>query len=132
MKKFFAIGVFVVALGALIGWRMMAKKAATDELNKTQQARRGGATNVQLATAVSRDIVQSLETVGSVESPYNVKLSPKVAGRIDYLEVREGTAVKPGQILVKIDPTEVEGQVLQQQAAVAEARSRLAQAQLTQ
>jgi RND family efflux transporter MFP subunit len=87
---------------------------------------------VTLTVAAPRVIETTLETVGSLDSPYNVKLAPKTAGRIDYLEVREGAAVKTGQVLLRIDPTEIEGQVLQQQAAVAQARSRLAEAQLTQ
>lgn len=88
--------------------------------------------NVEVAAAGPKEIVRTLEVVGTVESPYNVRLSPKTGGRIDYLEVREGTPVKAGEVLVRLDPTEIEGQVVQQQAAVAEAQSRLAQAQITQ
>jgi RND family efflux transporter MFP subunit len=46
--------------------------------------------------------------------------------------VREGDRVRKGDVLVRIDPSEVEAQVRQQRAAVAEARYRLAQAKLTQ
>src|SRR5207253_2677940 len=72
------------------------------------------------------------EAVGSVEAPLNVRISPKVTGRIDYLQAHEGDRVTQGEVLVRIDPSEIEAQVSQQQAAVAEAESRLAQAQITQ
>jgi HlyD family secretion protein len=72
------------------------------------------------------------EATGSVEAPQNVKIAPKVSGRIDYLSLHEGDAVKKGQVLVRIDPSEVEGEVQQAQASLAEAQYRLAQAQLSQ
>src|SRR5262249_49395287 len=58
--------------------------------------------------------------------------APKVAGRINYLQVREGDHVSAGEVLVQIDPKEVEADVRAKQAALAEARHRLAQAQLTE
>jgi len=132
MKKALLIAIPVLVLLGLVGWRLAAKKGQEAELKQGSQARRSGGANVVLATAGPKRIENSLQTVGSVEAPYNVKLAPQVSGRIQFLQAREGDSVKPGQVLVRIDPTEVQGQVLQQQAAVAEARSRLAQAQITQ
>ena len=119
-------------LGIGIGWRMNVKLASDAELAKGQAARKGSSPRVVLATAKVQDLVSSVETVGSLESPYVVKLSPKTGGRIEYLKVREGDVVKPTDVLVRIDPSDLRGQVLQQEAAVAEAKSRLAQAKLGQ
>lgn len=130
MKKAIAIVIPVLVLGGLVAWRISVKRADAADLAKSQQARKGGAATVVLGKAEPKEIVSILESVGTVESPYNVKLSSKVTGRIDFLEAREGTPVKVGQVLVRIDPSQVEAQVLQAQANVAEARSRLAQAQL--
>lgn len=130
MKRFIFIVVSLVVLGGLIAWRFSVKAETAAQLSKSAPGRQ--AANVLLGKAVARDIVQNIEAVGTIESPYNVKLSPNIAGPITYLEVREGAHVVPGQVLVRIDPAEVEGAVLQQQAAVAEARQRLVQAQLTQ
>ena len=87
---------------------------------------------MELAEAGPKTIISTIETVGSAESPFRVEISPKISGRIEYLVVREGDAVKKGDVLVRIDPAEQQSLVLQQQANVAEARSRLAQAQLGQ
>ncbi|AIE84140.1 efflux RND transporter periplasmic adaptor subunit [Fimbriimonas ginsengisoli] len=151
LKRILLIVIPVVLLGALIAWRFKVNAAKASQAGvggaPAGGGQRGGGAGggrsggggggggggtVTLGVAGPRQIESTIDTVGSVDSPYNVKLSPKTAGLIDFLEVREGAAVKAGQVLVKIDPREIEGQVLQQQAAVAEARSRLAQAQLTQ
>lgn len=87
---------------------------------------------MELAEAAPKTVLTTIEAVGSAESPFRVEISPKLTGRIEYLVVREGDAVKKGDILVRIDPAEQQSLVLQQQANVAEARSRFAQAQLGQ
>src|SRR5437763_10485093 len=91
----------------------------------------GPAAVVQVASVQHRVIIQTIQSVGNVESPYKIEISPKTAGRIMYLEVREGDPVTQGEVLLKIDPSDLQGAVVQQQASVAEARSRLAQAQIT-
>lgn len=87
---------------------------------------------VTLASAEMRDISRIYKATGSVEAPHNVKIAAKVTGRIDFLQVREGDRVRKGQVLVRIDPSEIEANVQQQQANLAEAQYRLAQAQLNQ
>ena len=95
-------------------------------------ARKNALPNVTIVPAVMRDIVQTYEAVGTIESPFNVKLAAKITGRIDYLQAREGDAVTQGQVLARVDPSEITALVAQQQSNVAEAQQRLAQAQLTQ
>ena len=55
-----------------------------------------------------------------------------MTGRIDFLQAREGDRVTQGEVLVRNDPSTVEAQVREQQASLAEAQFRLAQAQLNQ
>ena len=81
-----------------------------------------------LVRATPGVIKRTLSVAGTIESPYAVKLASKVAGQIMTLEVREGTAVKAGQTVVRINDSEVKGQVLQARATLAEAKFRLAQA----
>ncbi len=131
MKRWLGIGVPFLIVLCLVGWRISAEKAEAAKLKGQQKGRSGQTPVVEVATAERRPILQAIEVVGTVEAPISVKLSPKVAGRIAFLEVREGDAVVPGQTLVRIDPREIDAQVLQQRAAIAEARSRLAQAEMT-
>ena len=114
------------ALVGLVGWRFAISGSANGD-----KPGAGKAPVVMLAPVTSREFVQLVESVGNVVSPYKVEISPKIAGKIEFLTAREGDSVKEGELLLKIDPSDLQDAVLQQQAAVDEARSRLAQAQLT-
>lgn len=131
MKRWLLIIVPVVVLGGLIAARVRVKKADAADQDAIREMRMKAPPVVSVTPVVYRDIVEKYESIATAESPYNVKISPKVTGRIDFLQVREGDRVNTGDVLVRLDPTEVEGQVQQARAAVAEAQSRLAQAALT-
>lgn len=121
-----------LCLAGGIFWRLQEKRAVAEDLQKSQAARKGAAPNVVLGTAGPKQLVESLEAVGTLESSSVVRLSSRVAGRIAQLTVREGERVTPGQVLVRIDPGDLRAAVLQQEAAVAEARARLAQSKANQ
>ncbi len=130
-RKWIFVLVPVLALGFLISARF--KDIAKSEAQQKSEAgaRRGGAASVEIATAQEQPIIQSIETVGTVTAEFTVNLSPRVSGRITYLEVREGETVKPGQLLARIDPSQAEAGVLSARASINESRSRLAQAEAT-
>jgi RND family efflux transporter MFP subunit len=132
MKRWIYIIIPFVVLGSLIGWRVVQKKEEAAGQAKMRAMRMSAPILASTATAGVRDIVHTFEDTGTVESPQNVKIAPKVSGRIEYLTVHEGDRVRRGQVLVRIDPSQVEALVHQQQAAVAEAQYRLAQAKITQ
>ena len=74
---------------------------------------------VSVATATRASVPIALRTIGSVESKARVVLRPQVAGRIIELAAEEGTDVREGQPLVRLDPRPFE-------AAIAEAEANLA------
>lgn len=122
----------LLVLAGLIVWRVQGKMAEAAAQAEQRAARMRMAPQVAVATATVRDIVHTFTSVANVEAPLNVRISPKVTGRIDYLEVHEGDRVRLGQVLVRLDPSELQAAVNQQRANLAEARYRLAQAQITQ
>src|SRR5579862_9838876 len=132
MKRWLGIIFIVVALGGLIGWRLKQKNADLAAQNAQRTARAKAAPVVNLATAVTRDIVHRYQAVGSVQSLFNVNVAPKVTGIIEYLELREGDRVHAGQVLARVDQSQYVAQVEQARASLAEAKQRLTQAQLTQ
>lgn len=132
MKRWLLVLIPLFILIGLIGWRFNLKKTEAAEQAQQRAARGKMPPLVSVAEATTRDIVQTFEAVGSVEAPFNVRIAPKVTDLIEHLEVREGDRVKRGQVLVRINPAEVEAQIRQRQAALAEAQSRLAQAQIGQ
>ena len=132
MKRFVGIGIVVLALGGVIFWRYKTKVASVAQLGQSAAQRKNAPANVVLAKANGRQIKQVIQTVGSVQSPFDVKISPKTTGIIQYLTLREGDAVKTGQIVARVDSDEIKGQVVQAEAALAEAQQRFTQAKLTQ
>lgn len=132
MKRWIYIVLPFLVLGSLIGWRIVQKRQQDAGMAKMREMRMKAPILAATATATVRDIVRTFEDTGTVESPQNVKIAPKVSGRIEYLTVHEGDRVRKGQVLVRIDPSQVEALVHQQQAALAEAQYRLAQAKITQ
>jgi len=132
VKRWLVALIPVVLIGAPVAWRLYERQAQSAAEAAQRSARAGFAPTVSLAPVEVRDITRIFKATGSVEAPLNVEIASKVTGRIEYLQVREGDRVRKGQVLVRIDPSEIEANVQQQQANLAEAQYRLAQAQLNQ
>jgi multidrug efflux system membrane fusion protein len=62
-------------------------------------------------------------TVGSVVSDQRVDVTSRLTGYIRALPVQEGDRVRRGQLLVRLDPSDVEGGIRQAQAAVSAAEA---------
>jgi len=132
MKRLIAILVPILILGGLIAWRLSVKRTEVAAMAKQRAARAGATPQVCLATAERRDLQSAFEATGTLESPLNVKISSKISGRIETLAVQEGDRVSRGQVLVRLDGSQIEADVQRAGAAVAEANYRLAQAQINQ
>src|SRR5947208_11360409 len=103
MKRWILVLVPLLALGGLIAWRLHTETVQGADQTKMRQARAKAAPMVSVAPARVRDIVHSFEGVASIDAPLNVKLAPKVPGRIIYLEAHEGDRVRRGEVLVRLD-----------------------------
>jgi len=132
MRRWTITLILVLLLGSLIAWRIEQKRVQRASQATVQAARTKAPASVELATVSMRDIVNTFETTGTVESPLSVSITPKVTGQIEYLQAREGDWVHKGQVLVRIDPSSAQEDVQQQMATLATAQYRLAQAKLTQ
>ena len=88
-------------------------------------ARRGSA--VQVVSVQRQDIVQSVVSTGRVNAPARISLGSDVAATVREVKVREGDAVRAGQVLVQLADAEARASLSQAQAALAEARGRARQ-----
>src|SRR5439155_1609947 len=66
---------------------------------------------------------------GYVVARTRASVSSKVPGRLAYLAVSEGSDVKSGDVIARLDNADYEAQVTQAQAGVANARAQLIEAQ---
>lgn len=138
MRWLYAVVPILIVL-SLIAWRWEAKSVATAAQAQMMKRRMSAPASVELGAVQFRDLVTSFEATGSVESPQNIKISPKVTGLIltpkandrKYHVLNEGDFVREGQVLARIDPSEYRANVDQAKAAFAQAKFHLVQAQLT-
>jgi membrane fusion protein (multidrug efflux system) len=72
---------------------------------------------------VPKQVSYTLSAVGSLKTPENVIISPKKAGIIDEILVKEGDRVKKGQILVQLDDVDARLEVERAEARVKEAEA---------
>lgn len=73
--------------------------------------------------AFAKTITQIVSATGKVQPEVEVKISSDVSGEIIVLPVKEGQAIKKGDLLAKIKPDFYKAQVEQQQAALSGSRS---------
>ncbi len=94
------------------------------------------AITVETATAKKASIIEKVSASGDVQPQVEVTISPDVPGEIIELNVKEGDAVEPGQLLLKIRPdnfqsalARVKANMNQEQANLAQTRAQLAAAE---
>lgn len=72
--------------------------------NKMGWIGKGKAVKVAVTKAEVKNITETVSASGKLQPEVEVKLSPEVSGEIVELTVKEGDAVKKGQLLCKIKP----------------------------
>ena len=98
--------------------------------------RRGSAVPVQTVVVTPLDAgagaaggATAVTANGYVVARTRASVSSKVPGRLAYLAVSEGSDVKSGDVIARLDNADYEAQVTQAQAGVANARAQLIEAQ---
>jgi RND family efflux transporter MFP subunit len=75
-----------------------------------------------LVQAATRDLRVALPLSGSLRALNQASVKAKVSGEVLQVLVREGEAVRAGQVIVRIDPTEYEAKVAQARGQMLAAR----------
>jgi membrane fusion protein (multidrug efflux system) len=76
---------------------------------------------VEVVEVIPKQVSYTLSAVGSLKTPQNVIISPKKAGIINEILVKEGDQVKKGQILVQLDDVDARLQVERAEAGLKQA-----------
>jgi HlyD family secretion protein len=82
---------------------------------------------VPVDTVVRGNLVETVVASGHVETPYRVEVGSQMTGTVTNVAVREGQAVKAGQLLIALDTHELAAGVVQAQGAVAQAEAHMRQ-----
>jgi RND family efflux transporter MFP subunit len=115
--------------------RLLSTRKAQQDAVATAAANKAEAM-VELATtdvvrAQSRELAQGMPISGALKAANSAFIKARVAGELQALTVREGDAVKAGQIIARVDPTEYLARLkqAQEQGAAAKAQIDIAQRQ---
>ncbi len=128
--RWIVIGVIVLALLAGIVRAISNKREKQDAASTPVLA----VTQVELAssdvlTAQLRDITQGLAISGTVKAVNYAVIKARVAGELKEVLAREGDAVKAGDVLARIDPTEYQRRWQQAAETASAAKSQMEIAQ---
>ena len=77
----------------------------------------------ELVTAVRTTVPRTVMATGSLEAENTVQVSTRLMGHIKEVNVRVGQKVTAGDVLVRIDETDMQARLLQTEAAIAEAQA---------
>jgi len=83
--------------------------------------------NVQTEKVEKRTITQTVSATGKINPEFKVVITPEVTGEIVQLPVKEGQAVKKGDLLIKIKADAYVAQKQRSEATLSAAKSALAQ-----
>jgi HlyD family secretion protein len=82
---------------------------------------------VRMEEISRRDLVSTITVSGNVRARRAVDISADVMGRVIELNVKEGEEVTQGEILLRIDPSQLEAAVSRAQASLSQAQAQVAQ-----
>ena len=133
-KKLFLTIAVVVGLG-IFGVNYLKGRSASPSANTTS-SKPSAQSSIELVAsdvvvAEKYNMTQGLAISGTLKATRSAMVKARVVGELMALDIREGDAVKAGQIIAKIDPTEylAKQRQAQQQAEAARAQVEIAQRQ---
>jgi RND family efflux transporter MFP subunit len=129
------LSIFVLALAGVIAVGLQ-KGWIGKRVTPTEMAKSSGPVSIELsendiAVAQTMTMTQGVLVTGTLKAVRTAMVKARVAGELVMLEVREGDAVKMGQIVARVDNTEylARQRQAQQQAEAARAQVDVAQRQ---
>jgi HlyD family secretion protein len=113
-RKKVLIGLGVVVLLGLIAWANLGFRRETGLV-------------VHVEKIEARDLEAIVSASGKVQPKRAVNISAETSGKVVHVAVNEGETVQRGQLLLEIDPKNLETRVTNSEASLASARSQLDQ-----
>ncbi len=114
----------IVIVGGFLIRSISAKRKTAEKALKAEEA-----VAVRVVPVRRGSIERAFTVTGTVEADVLINVVPKVPGKVSAVYVDEGDNVRAGQILARLDNTDLLAQRKQAEAAIAAARARLKQAQ---
>jgi RND family efflux transporter MFP subunit len=120
-KAIFVWLLSIVAAGLALGWYLNADRQDHREgLPETTRVagREDGAIPVTVEQVRFRPVQRTVDAVGTLHGFEEITLSAKVEGRVRKIDHDMSDRVKPGELLIQIDPTDYQLSVQQAEGAL--------------
>lgn len=132
--KWLALGLVLVLIAFSVMRALSARKAQQDAVAQASLQKEQAVVELAAGDVVRaevRELAQGLPISGSIKAVDSALVKARAAGELRALTVREGDAVKAGQVIARVDSTEYDARVrqAQQQADSAKAQIEIAQRQ---
>jgi len=131
-RKVIVVLVIVAAVGAAV-WKIHTNNVTEDKTAAKMAAAADRPVPVQIQPVVQKTMPIYLTELGTVTAFNTVTLKSRVDGQLLRVNVREGQAVKQGQLVAEIDPkpyqaalAQAQGQLVKDQANAANAHAEAA------
>lgn len=115
---YFLLGGVIITIGLLL---FLKKNGTIGNDDKGKE--------VETTTVKEITLTETVSATGKIQPEIEVKISSEVSGEIIELPVKEGQAIKKGQLLVRVNPDLYESGVSRSSAAMSTARAGLSQAE---
>lgn len=123
------VALLVAAFGAAI-WQRYVKRAEENR-NRDKPPVTLEFAAADLAAMESAPISRWLPVSGTLQPVRQATVKSKVSGDVRQISVREGDPVKAGQVLVKVDTSDLEAKLVERQGQLEAARAQLGLAERT-
>lgn len=122
------LGLFLLVAGSGLGitWWLTSR---TNQSNPGALAQKMPPTPVKLMTLKTGTIEDTSEVVGTIEARDTVVIKPEIEGRISQILVKEGDRVQQGQVIITLDNSDWQAELLAAKARLASTEARLAELQ---
>jgi HlyD family secretion protein len=111
----------------LIGTLVVIVLGSATAISVARGSERG--IEVRLEEVGRQDLVSTVTASGNIRARLAVDISADVMGRVIEMNVEEGDDVSQGEVLLRIDPSQLSAAVSRSQAALSQAQAQVAQAQ---
>lgn len=109
MRKIIFFGIGIVILGAL-GYSIAVKIQSPSKKKKARGTRAKAGTGIAIPVEIAPVVIKNIRNVhtftGTLEAWSRYEVAPKIAGRLETLNVEAGDPVYNGQLIAKIDDAE--------------------------
>lgn len=119
MKKLILWGLLaiVLVLGVFLGRRHLASATAPSPVASSPSGER--ALPVYVHRVAPRDLTETVTATGSIAADESVDLVSELSGVVVELSIEEGRAVRAGEVLLRLDDSELQAQLEQTRQRVA-------------